>query len=140
MERVPSWLMWNLPLSVIWMPSCCTKERQKTCQGLGSFPPSSLQPVPQTADGCDELMWPPDVSIALAEKPESHSRTSAPARTHCAEVPCSAPSPWSSSRNPMHFSADGLIGESAVPRCCHINKTKCLQFWDSLKLLDFCWP
>lgn len=40
MERVPSWLMWNLPLSVIWMPSCCTIKRQKLCQSTESFPPA----------------------------------------------------------------------------------------------------
>lgn len=38
------------------------------------------------ADGCDELVWPPDVSIALPKKPESHPRTSAPAWTHYEEV------------------------------------------------------
>lgn len=48
MERVPSWLMWNLPLSVIWMPSCCTVKRQKTCQGVESFPPS--QPSAHSAN------------------------------------------------------------------------------------------
>lgn len=39
----------------------------------------ALSPFGKPADRCDELMWPPDVSIALPEKPESHPRTSAPA-------------------------------------------------------------
>lgn len=92
MERVPSWLMWNLPLSVIWIPSCCTMKRQKTGQGqktVESSPPSRL--FSKAAEGCDEPMWPADVSIALSEEPESHPRTAAPAWTHGKEVPAQPP-------------------------------------------------
>lgn len=36
MERVPSGLMWNFPLSVIWIPSCC-KRKSWLCQELLGF-------------------------------------------------------------------------------------------------------
>lgn len=51
---------------------------------LPSSPAFSLLSKPR--DGCDEQMWPPDVSIALPEKPERSPRTPVPDGTHSEEV------------------------------------------------------
>lgn len=68
-------------------------QKDRNCVSVGKAP---LHPSLQQT-GCDEPMWPPDVSTALREKAESHPRTAAAAWSHCEDIvlsswPCSASS------------------------------------------------
>lgn len=98
-------------------------QKAEDVSGYGKLPISpAFSLFSKPADGCNELTWPPDVSIALPKKPESYPRTSGPAWT---------PSKFlldllldhlqaltAGHRQPTHFSAlltDRLAGASAVP-------------------------
>lgn len=144
MERVPSWLMWNLPLSVIWMPSCCTIERQKLCQSTQKASPTpAFSLLSKPRDGCDERMWPPDVSIALPEKPERSPRTPVPDGTHGEEVPAlllplaqprNSPEGTDTPQTPhRHPTLSGCLEQVPDPDALtevswHKIKSKCFQF------------
>lgn len=125
------------------------REKTENMSGCGELPTiPALSPFSKPADGCDEVMWPPDVSIALPEKAERHPRTCPPAWTHCQEIlarllhPGPPPGTHCISQHFLQtlWLEPALCPGAATEVSQHINKPRSLQLWDNLKLMDFCWP
>lgn len=143
MERVPSWLMWNLPLSVIWMPSCYTTKRQKLCQSTESFP--AAQPSACSANpGMDVMSKCGHQMLALLfqrnqRQVQGHLFLMGPTVRRCLLSSFPWPSPGHPHRTPQtdtphrHPTQTGWLGQVPGPDALtevswHRIKLKCFQF------------